>query len=103
MIASHAALDETSRRLMMEIGPAWGQDILKHRDIVLRAYGPVLECAPKGGISVTRDIAYGPHARQVLDLFVPSGVADAPVVVFVHGGVFVRGDKRVSSEVYDNV
>ena len=103
MIASHAALDEASRRLMMEIGPVWARDIQKHRDVVLRAYGPVLEDAPKAGVTVTRDIAYGSHARQILDLFVPAGAAKAPVVVFVHGGVFVRGDKRLSSEVYDNV
>ena len=35
-------------------------------------------------------------------MFVPAGVANIPVVVFVHGGVFVRGDKRLSCEVYDN-
>jgi acetyl esterase len=103
MIPSHADLDEASRRQMMDIGPVWGQDIQKHRDMVLRAYGPVLERAPKAGVMVTRDIAYGLHARQVLDCFVPAGVTNASVVVFVHGGVFVRGDKRLSSEVYDNV
>ena len=27
MIVSHAALDEASRQLMMDIGPVWGQDI----------------------------------------------------------------------------
>ena len=47
MIASHTALDETSRRQMMEIGPVWRSDILKHRDLV---FGPALERAPKGGI-----------------------------------------------------
>ena len=103
MIVSHAALDEPSRQLMMEIGPVWARDIQAHRDVVLRAYGPLLNAAPKAGITVTRDIAYGPHTRQILDLFAPAGIANAPVVVFVHGGVFVRGDKRLSSEVYDNV
>jgi acetyl esterase/lipase len=103
MIVSHAALDEPSRQLMMEIGPAWAQDIQAHRDVVLREYGPLLNAAPKTGVAVTRDIAYGPHTRQILDLFVPTGVTDAPVMVFVHGGVFVRGDKRLSNEVYDNV
>ena len=94
MNASHAALDEASRRLMLDIGPVWEQDIRKHRDMVLRAYGPVLEDAPKAGVKVMRDIAYGSHARQILDCFVPAGVANAPVVVFVHGGVYMRGDKR---------
>src|SRR5262245_24493036 len=103
MTASHTALDEASRRMMMEIGPLWGRDIQTHRDLVLRAYGPALKLAPKNGVAVTRDIAYGPHPRQILDLFVPAGAADQPVVLFVHGGVFVRGDKRLSDEVYDNV
>ena len=103
MTVSHAALDDPSRQLMMEIGPVWARDIQAHRDVVLRAYGPVLNAAPKVGVTVARDIAYGPHPRQILDLFVPAGVVDAPVVVFVHGGVFVRGDKRLSNEVYDNV
>lgn len=103
MIASHAALDDAARRRMMDIGPVWGQDIQKHRDLVLAAYGPVLASAPKDGVAVTREITYGTHARQVLDLFVPAGAAAAPVVVFVHGGAFMRGDKRASEEVYDNV
>jgi hypothetical protein len=103
VITTHAALDEVSRRLMADIGPVWGEDIQKHRDMVLRAYGPALKAAPKAGITVTRDIAYGSHRRQILDLFVPVDAAGAPVVVFVHGGAYVRGDKRVSSEVYDNV
>ena len=80
-----------------------GEDIQKHRDIVLCAYGPVLEDAPKADVKVLRDIAYGSHGRQILDCFVPVGVAKAPVVVFVHGGMYVRGDKRLSNEVYDNV
>jgi acetyl esterase len=83
---------------------AWyGRGIFKHRDVVLRAYGPLLNDAPKAGVTVTRDIAYGPHPRQILDLFAPEDMTNAPVVVFVHGGVFVRGDKGLSSEVYDNV
>ena len=102
-MASHAALDETSRQLMLDIGPVWARDIPTHRDLVLQAYGPVLERVPSAGVIVTRDIAYGSHARQTLDCFVHAGVTNAPVVLFVHGGVFVRGSKRLSSQVYDNV
>jgi acetyl esterase len=102
-IACHTALDEAARRSMMEIGQVWGQDIQKHRDMVLRAYGPVLARAPKDRVGVIRDIGYGSHPRQVLDCFVPTDASRAPVVMFVHGGAFVRGDKRLSDEVYDNV
>ncbi len=42
------------------------------------------------------DLAYGDHERQVLDLFVaPTASAEtpSPVVLYFHGGGFVRGDK----------
>ncbi|HJT88822.1 MAG TPA: alpha/beta hydrolase, partial [Bryobacteraceae bacterium] len=52
--------------------------------------------APKQGpdIVVHRDVAYGPDPRHRLDVFVPAaGAVRAPVLVFVHGGGFVQGDK----------
>ena len=88
---------------MESIGPVWGHDIQKHRDVVLEAYGPVLAAASKAGVVVTRDHAYGAHPRQVLDVFRPAAAVRLPVVIFMHGGAFVRGDKRVSAEVYDNL
>jgi len=39
------------------------------------------------------DIAYGPHERNRLDLYLPAGAQDAPVLLFVHGGGFLKGDK----------
>jgi triacylglycerol lipase len=40
---------------------------------------------------VTRDIAYGGDARHRLDLFAAPGAQGRAVVLFVHGGGFVRG------------
>lgn len=40
-----------------------------------------------------RDVAYGPHPRQVLDFYQASVAEPAPVVVFIHGGGFVNGSK----------
>ena len=63
--------------------------------------------APRPGpdVKVDRDVVYGPDARHRLDVFVPStGAARAPVVVFVHGGGFVRGDKGApDAPFYNNV
>ncbi len=98
-----ATLPEAARRELAAIGPVWGRDIQKHRDRVFALYGPLLERAPKSGVSVTRDVPYAAHARQRLDVFGPEGARDADVVVFAHGGAFVRGDKCVTPEVYDNV
>lgn len=39
------------------------------------------------------DIAYGPLERNVLDLYLPAERANAPVVLFVHGGRWMRNDK----------
>lgn len=40
-----------------------------------------------------RDLAYGPHDRQRLDLYGGAEGALKPVLLFVHGGGFVQGDK----------
>lgn len=53
---------------------------------------------------VTRDIFYGPDARNRLDLFTRDGLSGAPVFVFVHGGGFVGGDKNnEGSPFYSNM
>ncbi|MBU1361084.1 MAG: alpha/beta hydrolase [Gammaproteobacteria bacterium] len=91
------------RALLAELGPRWGSDLPGHSQRVKDAYAPLLAAAPKSGTEVVRDIAYGEHARQVLDIFRPVHARQAPVVAFVHGGAFVRGDKRASAEIYDNV
>lgn len=96
-------LPEHARRQLAEIGPIWGRDIPRHRDLVLQAYRPLLAAAPKADISVTSDIAYGSHPRQVLDVYRHHDTRDAPVMIFVHGGAFVRGDKDIDGEVYANV
>ena len=101
-------LPEAARRAMAQIGPVWGSDIQKHRDMVIAAYAPLLAQSPKDGCSAIRDIAYGAHPRQVLDVFKPDvargvkGAKGAPVVIFVHGGAFVRGDRNVDAEIYSN-
>jgi acetyl esterase/lipase len=65
---------------------------------------PLHEAPPYAGVEVVRDAAYGPHERHRLDVFVPAGARDVPVVVFVHGGGFVAGDKSAPGTPYhDNV
>lgn len=39
------------------------------------------------------DIAYGPHERHRLDIYAPEGIGPFPILVFVHGGGFLKGDK----------
>ena len=39
------------------------------------------------------NVPYGPHERNVLDLWKAASKAPAPVLVFIHGGGFQGGDK----------
>src|SRR3984957_14184400 len=60
--------------------------------------------APK----IDRDLAYGDHERQRLDVHTagaePGDGPGAPVFVFVHGGGFVGGDKHVpGTPMYDHI
>jgi acetyl esterase/lipase len=68
-------------------------------------YAPLHPKEPYENVSLTRDLAYGPHERHRLDVFVsPEKGRGKPVVVFIHGGGFSGGAKRApNSPFYDNV
>jgi triacylglycerol lipase len=68
-------------------------------------YAPLAQKEPYADVKVTRDVAYGPDARHRLDVFEPAaGASGRPVLVFVHGGAFIGGNKRTGdSPFYDNV
>ena len=88
---------------LAEVGPGWGKDIGGNIEKTLEVYTPLLAVAPKAGIEVRRDLSYGPDARNKLDVYRAGGLKHAPVVVFLHGGAYVRGDRDVNAEVYGNV
>jgi acetyl esterase/lipase len=48
---------------------------------------------PPAGTRIERDLAYGTHARQKLDLYLPKVDGPMPVIVWVHGGGWEKGDK----------
>ena len=68
-------------------------------------YAPLQQHEPYAGVNVARDERYGPDARNRLDVFTPAAAGPArPVLVFVHGGAFIAGDKRTgTSPFYDNI
>jgi acetyl esterase/lipase len=51
---------------------------------------------------VTRDVAYGPHARHKIDVFRPADGDPATCLLFVHGGGFVMGDKGKAGDPFHN-
>ena len=66
-------------------------------------YGALAHRSPKSGVAVTRNVAYGSHPLQMLDVYQPGGTVAVPIIVFVHGGGFIGGDKDASAELYANV
>ena len=85
----------------------------------LEAFGPDLTPEMLGGttklfaamakgsdpaVEVTRDLEYGEDPRHRLDVFRKADTQRAPVLVYVHGGGFVMGDKRsAETPFYDNI
>ena len=61
-----------------------------------RLYAPFQPKEPYFGFRIERDLKYGPAERNLLDIFMPQATTSGrPVLVFVHGGAFVRGNKRM--------
>ena len=60
-----------------------------------KLYAPLLKKAPKDGVKVGLNQSYGPHERHLLDVYQPQSNSEKlPILVFLHGGGFVRGDKK---------
>jgi acetyl esterase/lipase len=68
-------------------------------------YAPLQQKEPYAGVKIERDVKYGTAGRNLLDVFMPEvATSPRPVLVFVHGGGFVAGNKRTGdSPFYDNI
>lgn len=85
-------------------GPRWQTELPAAREAVFAAYASLLDQTMPLGVQVQKDLHYGADPRQVLDLYAPPTIAQArPVMVFVHGGGFVRGDKDQGGGLFANV
>lgn len=66
------------------------------------AYRPLVESQPWMARPRQADCAYGDDPRQRLDIY-PADRAAAPILLFVHGGGFIGGDKAGDAVFYANV
>ena len=55
------------------------------------------------GVRVLRDVPYGEHARQRMDVYLPPDPRQAPVIFMVHGGAWRIGDKSMRNVVKNKV
>lgn len=69
-------------------------------------YAPLHGSEPYAGVRISRDVPYGPDERHRLDIFMPEERAGGPrpVLLFMHGGAYVGGDKHIAgSPFYSNI
>jgi len=93
-VAQSPAADIKQR--LNELG--WGRD-----QEGAHLYDSALQAAPKGGVKVTKDIAYGSHPRQKLDIYQSPGKSNLPIMVFFHGGGYNRGERDYNPMVHANI
>jgi acetyl esterase/lipase len=60
--------------------------------------GAELRAADAEPPAIQRDIAYGKLEQQVLDVYAPRGATNLPVMVYIHGGGWRKGDKKGSGD-----
>ena len=82
MSASHTWLERQYWSDVMAIRPAKNIELNRAKSATIRAGNPDY-----------LDLAYGQESRQKLDVFLPVGNGDWPVLVFLHGGYWQLGHK----------
>jgi arylformamidase len=58
---------------------------------------PAATHAESGNFAIWRDLAYGDAARHKLDVYAPKDAKGAPIILMVHGGGWMMGDKANTS------
>ena len=103
--APFPGLDDAQRAAMLALGPTWAQDIQENRRRVCDIYDAIHGALPADDLRVAPAQAYGDDPRQQLDLYLPIAHDQTarPIVAFVHGGAFLRGNKDATPHIYANV
>jgi acetyl esterase/lipase len=82
--------DEGTRAAIVAMGTELGPHIL---GAVQSLFADEQRALAQAGPAPLSDIAYGAHPRQRLDLYLPEGDGPKPILLWVHGGGFLKGEK----------
>ncbi len=52
-------------------------------------------------VKVVRDYAYASHQNNQFDIFLPKSDEPTPLVIYIHGGGFINGEKERAYEYYE--
>jgi acetyl esterase len=103
--AQQADLPGEARAGVAAIGKQWNGDV----NVATQAlYTPIHRAVDAKGLRLIADISYGEHALQNFDLWVAEGerTEPGPVLIYLHGGGLVRGDKvsgATDDLIYSNI
>jgi len=103
--AQTSLLPEDLQKTLRETNAIWQTgNLLANVKKMEESFTPLLLAKPKGDVIVESDISYGSDPKQKLDIYRPKAVIkEAPVVIFVHGGAYVMGDRNVNQAIYGNI
>ncbi|MCX4163014.1 MULTISPECIES: alpha/beta hydrolase [Paraburkholderia] len=87
------------KREIARLGAIFDQDINARTRAL---YAPCV-AASTHDFPLSPDVAYGDHPRQKMDVYGCLGARHAPVLLFVPGGGFVSGDKKIDEIFYGNI
>lgn len=79
------------------LGSRFNDEILKQ---TISLYEPVVskDISP---YQISVNCSYGEHPRQVLDFY--ESAVNSPIILFIHGGGFVAGGKKINEFFYSNI
>jgi acetyl esterase len=98
--AQSSRLPPEVRAKIAEMGPVLTPELIH---TTMEMFAPLARSASLSGIKLAKDLAYGPDARNRLDVYQPEGQHALPVLIFIPGGGFTGGDKHSNDAIYANV
>jgi acetyl esterase/lipase len=87
--------DKLRERATQRQQAAQKNDAASEADEMSDASGPRSSSKLPTGVLVERDVAYGADPQQRLDVYRPERNASGVVILMVHGGAWLRGDKAM--------